>query len=296
MTRIEDIQATALARFFSAGVLKEMATRGRSPMLARLIRESGLPVDASATRPVSEVFDAAFTLLKKRGNRHEYIYKAAITQKVLLGIHSLSTASMLTEFRVGPCKADVVILNGTGTVYEIKSERDSLSRLARQVEAYSSVFAKVNVIVGENHVRGVEESVPHHVGIQVLSNRYQITPLRGAEEDPGRTNPSAIFDSITLEEARRILLDSDVEVPDVPNTQRYRVWKDLFAKLEPEQAHRQMVDTLKSTRNLKPLQSLLQDVPESLHSASLTARLRQRDQRRLVEALRTPIQQALCWG
>ena len=296
MTRFEDIQATALARFFSAGVLKEMSSHGRSPMLARLIRESGLSVDPSADSPVGEVFDAAFEVLKKRGNRHEYIYKAAITQKVLLGIHSLRTASMLTEFRVGPCKADVVILNGTGTVYEIKSERDSLSRLKRQVAAYLNVFAKVNVIVGENHVRGVEESVPDHVGIQVLSDRHQITPLRDADEDPGRTIPSAIFDSITLQEARRILLASKVDVPEVPNTQRYRVWKELFSQLDPENAHRQMVDTLKSTRDLKPLQSLLEDVPESLHSASLTARLRQKDQRRLVEALRTPIQQALCWG
>ena len=296
MTRVGEIQATALARFFSAGVLKEMSTHGRSPMLARLIRESGLPIDASTTGLVGEVFDAAFGLLKKRGNRHEYIYKAAITQKVLLGIHSLSTASMLTEFRVGPCKADVVILNGTGTVYEIKSERDSLSRLARQVEAYSNVFAKVNVIVGENHVRGVENSVPDHVGIQVLSNRYQITPLREADEDASRTVSSAIFDSITLQEARLILVAAGVEVPDVPNTQRYCVWRELFSKLKSEHAHRLMVDTLKSTRNLKPLQSLLEDIPESLYSASLTARLRQRDQRLLVEALRTPIHQALCWG
>ena len=111
-----------------------------------------------------------------------------------------------------------------------------------------------------------------------------------------RTVPSEIFDAITLQEARLILEAAGMDVPDVPNTQRYRVWRDLFTKLEPDFAHCAMVDTLKKTRDLKPLQYLLEDIPESLHSASLTARLRRKDQRRLVEALQTPVRQALCWG
>src|SRR4029453_5364083 len=98
------------------------------------------------------VFDAAFAVLKKGGLRDEYIYKAALTHRVLLGKHSLKTASMLTEFRAGDCKADISILNGTTTVFEIKSERDSLTRLARQIENYKRVFASVFVIGGENYV------------------------------------------------------------------------------------------------------------------------------------------------
>ena len=141
-----EIQSSAVARFFSSTVLKELARSGRSPTLARLIKESGMNLDEFSQDKLSVLFDRAFDLLKFKLNRHEYVYKAALTQKVLLGIHSLNTASMLTEFRVGPCKADVVILNGTGTVYEIKSERDSLTRLKEQIIAYSKVFAKVNII------------------------------------------------------------------------------------------------------------------------------------------------------
>lgn len=53
---------------------------------------------------VHAIFDAAFSLLQREGYRHEYIYKAALTHKILLGKHSLHTASMITEFRVGECK------------------------------------------------------------------------------------------------------------------------------------------------------------------------------------------------
>lgn len=296
MTRREDIKATALARIFSATVLKELATRGRSPVLARLLKESGLDPDPSSTREIGTLFDSAFAQLKRRAHRHEYIYKAALTQKVLLGIHSLQTASMITEFRVGRRKADVVILNGTGTVYEIKSERDSLVRLADQVEAYSRVFATVNVIVGENHLHGVEASVPSYVGIMVLSDRYQVSTLRPAVDDPLRTDPAAIFDAVNQREAAMILKASGISLPEVPNTQRYAALRERFLTLKPDVAHRQMVQCLKRSRNLRPLSGVLYSVPESLYAAIISTPMNKREQDRMVEALRTPICDAIAWA
>ncbi len=290
------LQSAALARFFSAAVVKELASRGSSPTLARLVRESGVDVDVHSLEAIGTLFDRAFHLLKQPAHRNEYIYKAALTQKVLLGIHSLSTASMMTEFRIGQCKADVVILNGTGTVYEIKSERDNLSRLHRQVESYARVFAKVNVIVGENHLSSVCKSVPKFVGILVLSDRHQVSTIREAKEDARRTSSTDIFEAISQREATMVLEDAGFEVPDVPNTQRYRVLRELFATLDADFAHRAMVRTLKRTRNLLPLTSLLQEIPESLHTASISARLRVKERSRLVTALRTPICKAVCWG
>ena len=52
----------------------------------------------SLSKRVCAVFEAAFSLLKREGYRHEYIYKAALTHKILLGTHSLQTASMIHEF------------------------------------------------------------------------------------------------------------------------------------------------------------------------------------------------------
>ena len=148
-------QLAAISRLFSSSVDREMARKGKSPLFARLATQS-LSVDSlSGSQYVYSLFDGAFSILEREGNRHEYIYKAALTHKILLGKHSLQTASMLNEFRVGQCKADLVILNGTSTVYEVKSERDSLSRLERQVAAYATVFAQVYVIAAEKHVDAV---------------------------------------------------------------------------------------------------------------------------------------------
>ena len=106
------------------------------------------------------MFDAAFATLRQSGLRNEYVYKAALTHRVLMDKHSLRTACMLSEFRVGECKADIAILNGTTTVFEIKSERDLLMRFERQIDAYRRVFASVYVIAGENHVEAVLRAAP----------------------------------------------------------------------------------------------------------------------------------------
>jgi hypothetical protein len=289
-------QLTAISRMFSSTVIREMARRGRSQLLARLAQQSQLLGDLpTASSTVSNLFELAFSVLKRRGYRDEYVYKAALTQNVLLGKHNLRTASMVTEFRVGDCKADVVILNGTGTVYEIKSERDSLARLQRQMAAYAKVFAKVYVIAAECHVAAVTDLVPEHVGVCCLDQRGYITLKREAVEQPERTCPAAIFDCLRTDEARRILIAQNVFVPQVPNTEISGVLKRLFIQLDPTVAHRGMVEVLKNTRNLLPLSELIDQLPLSLQTAALSVPLRKLDHSRLVAAVNTPLDAALAW-
>lgn len=297
--RIVDLatdQLAAIARLFSSSVVRELARKGRSPLFARLVTQSQLLRAVSLSDHVYTLFDAAFSLLKRDGNRHEYIYKAALTHKILFGIHSLKTASMINEFRVGGCIADVAILNGTATAYEVKSERDSLARLERQIAAYATVFAKVNVIASESHIRAVANTVPDFVGILCLNRRHQISLIREAADQPERTLPSAIFESIRKEEARMILSYVGVSVPLVPNTKLHAALRQAFEKLDPIQAHQGMVCVLKQTRNLLPLSALVDQLPPSLQTAALSVPLRKLDHQRLVAAVNTPLKDAMGWA
>lgn len=289
-------QISAISRLFSSGVIKELARYGKSPLFSRLAKEALGQPRGLAPRRVYNFFDAAFEVLKRADCRHEYIYKAALTHKVLLGTHSLQTASMLNEFRVGDCKADVAILNGTATVYEIKSERDSLSRLEKQVETYKRFFAKVYVIAGENHLDGIQSLVSREVGILKLSKRHQISTVRAAKDMPDRTSATVIFESIRINEAKQILSLLDISVPDVPNTELHAVLKERFITLSPRVAHGAMVQVLKSTRNLLPLSDLVNSLPNSLHSAALSVPLRRLDHQRLIDAVNTPFKTAMDWS
>ncbi len=265
-------------------------------MFRSLIEQTDLTERAHRYATVGDIFDSAFEVLKVAGHRDEYIYRAAISQKVLMGTHSLRTASMLNEFRAGQCKADLVILNGTAAVYEIKSERDSLARLANQVKNYKRVFAKVNVIASEGHIEGILSTVPEDVGVMCLSKRYRVRTVREAVDCPERICPVTVFESLRTAEAAAILGAMGVTVPQVPNTQRHAAMRGMFTSLDPVALHIEMVRTLKRTRDLSSLSELVDRLPESLQAAALSVSVRRADHPRLVDAIATPLHAAMAWS
>jgi len=296
MRSLSSVQLPALTRLFSAAVLREMARKGESTTFRRLVELTDMLERVGQNATVGDVFDSAFEILKIGGHRDEYVYRAAVTQKILMGTHSLRTASMLNEFRVGNCKADLVILNGTATVYEIKSERDSLARLANQVKNYRRVFATVNVIASESHIQGVVNTVPAEVGVMCLSKRYRISVVREAVSSPALICPVTVFESLRISESIAILQSIGVKVPELPNTQKHGALRDLFAKLDPIELHFEMVRTLKRTRELGSLSEFVQLLPRSLQTAALSIKLRRSEHPRLIKAIATPLRVAMTWS
>jgi hypothetical protein len=288
-------QLSATSRLFSSAVVREIANRGRSASFARLFKMAELHRACSMHATVGDGFNAAFNLLRKCGRRDEYVYLAALTHKVLLRTHSLNTASMLTEFRAGNCKADVVILNGTTTAYEIKSERDSLCRLANQIMNYRRVFASVNVIACEAHLSGVLRVVPNDVGVLCLSSRYTIRKVRSALELPQRVCPTTLFDSLRSAEARAVLRKLKIDVPDVPNTRLRSEMRAIFSGLEGSVVHNAAVDVLKKTRDLAPLNHIVAQLPASLQPAALTMKAQGKAQAGLLGAMSIPLSAAMAW-
>jgi hypothetical protein len=292
---ISRAEPAVLSRLFSSAVFGELARFGSSPLFSRLLGDIHRgAVNSSAL--VRDVFDLAFSALRRAGYRDEYVYRAAITEKVLLGVHSLRTASMLTEFRVADRKADLIILNGTATVYEIKSERDTLARLSHQLEAYSRVFPRLVVITAEQHVAQILEHTDERVGVFSLSDRYQISTIREPVTDYSQICPLTVSQSLRTSECCAILRKLGRPLPDVPNTRLRAALDSEFKGLAPIQVHQLMVGTLKLTRNLQPLTSLLDQLPSSLHPAALSIRTRKGDHERLVRAVHTPLEQALEWA
>lgn len=289
-------QLPITSRIFSSAVLQELARKGRSPLFAAIARKLGYAKNSFECSHVRDVFEDCFNHLQRQGHRDEYVYKSALVQKVLLGRHSLKTATLLSEFHVGACKADLAILNGTSTVYEVKSERDSLKRLERQLAAYSGVFARVNVLASETHVQAVRNVIPRHVGIIIIGKRFRMSVDREAVDRTDSLSVEAIFDSLRTDEARKALVSLGYPIPAVANTELSRTLRAIFSKLDSSEAHRAMVDVLKVTRSQHRLGKLLADLPKSLHTATLCAPLRKIDHPRLISAVSTELEQALAWG
>lgn len=277
-----------LARMFSPSVVKEFATIGRSPLAAAILKEAAVPYHLDPGTTLREFFDQVYALLF-RSYRNEYIYKNVIAQKILLGVHSLTTTCMLTEFRAGNCKADTVMLNGTSTVYEIKSAFDSMERLTRQIAAYRQVFDKINVITSDSQLEKVEEVVGNDIGLLVLTDRSTIRTVRAPASLKSAVQPEAIFDSLRSAEYEKIVEMHFGAIPVVSNTRMYQACRELFCTLSPESAHDAMVAVLKKRGSNRRLHEFVSSVPSSLKALSLSCRLGNAEQARFVEALNADI-------
>lgn len=290
-------QIAVLSKMFSTSIVSEMSKKGHSRLFGRLLIDSNLLnyTDSSNTT-VGDAFDIAFSLLKQSGLRTEYIYRSALIQNILLGRHSLRTASALTEFRIGSCKADLIILNGSATVYEIKSDRDSLLRLNNQITNYLKVFSKVYIIAGVAHIDSILEMTSENIGIMSLSRWNRITTIREVKEDTTHLSAEVMFDSLRLSEATHILDMMNINYPNLPNTLIRTELRRIYSYLDPKDVQEKMIGTLKKTRNLAPMGSLLSSMPLALQTMALMVQLRNKDHSRLIETLNKPIDEALNWN
>ena len=125
--------AAALSGLFLMSTLKGLAEVGEATKFKSLIAESNVVSAVDPDTKIREIFDFAFDLLIKRDFRSEYVYKAALFEKIILGKNSVNTATAISELRINQSKLDVAILNGSSVAYEIKSERDNLSKVLKQV-------------------------------------------------------------------------------------------------------------------------------------------------------------------
>jgi hypothetical protein len=281
-----------LARIFSAAVINELGTKGRSPIGLAILREAGLLREFDPTTLLRDFFDQVHALLF-HSYRNEYIYKNAIARKILLGVHSLNTASMLTEFRAGACKADAVVLNGTSTVYEIKSAYDSTDRLTRQLTAYRQVFDRINIITSDSQLDKVTRVVGADIGLMILTNRYTIRTVREPASLKMSIKPEVIFDSLRKSEYEQIIKKHFGEVPQVSNARMYQSCRELFSGLKPTTAHDAMVNTLKKRDNTIQLRNFVLSMPESLTAASLSCKFGVAGRARFSQLLNMPIKNCL---
>jgi len=259
----------ALGRLFTPTVMDSLEQKGYSPYLSEVCANSGLLEKLDSSTTLGQFLDRIYHLLFK-SYRNEYIYKNVIANKILLGKHSLNTSQMLTEFRVGENKADVVILNGTTTVYEIKSQYDSFTRLEKQIQSYFEIFDYINVITSSSHAKKLETILPEEVGILVLTNRNTISTIREPLPNKDNINPTILFDSLRKPEYMRIIKKYYGAIPDVSNTQIYRECKKLYCKIPPVCANELTVETLKGRNNSKILKDFINKAPSSMSAYAIS--------------------------
>jgi hypothetical protein len=274
----------AISKFFSSSILNQLSKNGRSKSLGKLIIESKLDQICGADENLAACFDLAFSYLQK-SYRNEYIYKNTIANKILLGRHSLKTASMLTEFRVGDSKADVLILNGTAHIYEIKTELDSLDRISGQLSDYVKFADYVTVVTSKKHVDKLVERIPMEIGILVLTDEGRLRSIRKPISCKDQLDRSLIFSSLQQIEYTEIVRRLTGTVPKVSNGFIYTECKSIFEEIDIDISYKLVVDILKQRNMDDKVREFIQLVPFSLKAMATSMKLTNSQRFNLLTAL-----------
>ena len=273
-----------LSKIFSPTILKELCSTGNSKKLRRILDELNLLYQVDLKKNLESFFNDVYKILLKN-YRNEYIYRSIIIKKILLGIHSLNTAHLINECRVGNSKADCVILNGTSTVYEIKTQFDTFSRLHSQLDDYKKAFEYVYIVVPIETLKKLEGyNLDENIGIMVLNKNSTISKTRLAKSNKNYFNKETIFDILRKNEYIEII-SKYYEIPSIPNTKIYTFCKRLFSELDIELIHVELVQILKK-RDISDLQKkVILNVPDSLKALSMQTKLTDKEKNNLLELL-----------
>jgi hypothetical protein len=89
----------------------------------------------------------------------------------------------------GSVRVDLAVVNGIMHAYEIKSDFDTLRRLATQAEHYGKCFDRVSLVLGAKHLKMARASVPKWWGlIRVTAGDKgpRFHTVRRPRSNPGR--------------------------------------------------------------------------------------------------------------
>lgn len=129
----------------------------------------------------------------------------------------------------GIARIDLAVVNGILHGYELKSDRDSLKRLPRQIQIYNSVLDKVTLIVGRRHETEAKTLIPDWWGFRLAKKGrrggFEFTTIQRGSHNPS-IDALSVAKLLWREEALT-LLDELGEAEYV----RYKARASVYARL-----------------------------------------------------------------
>lgn len=162
------------ANFFSRSKIQELIYKKNPRYISTTLYHSKYCLNNRSNLQYKDLFDTIYQELLSN-YRCEYVYKNELLHNEILSNRHPEGAKLLTEINVCNSKVDLLVINGTITAYEIKTELDTIQRLEAQLLDYIKVFDRVCLVISKNKIKKIEEIINsnelfHHIGICTLSN------------------------------------------------------------------------------------------------------------------------------
>lgn len=262
-------------KLFSGKILREISKSGYSPTLKKNAKNlKDLDLDLNLIELTREVFSRL-----KKEYRSDYVYRVAITKKIFLGRHSPNSTVLIPELRAGMSRADLVMVNGTTTVFEIKSDIDSIERLGNQVKDYLTSFDLIYLVTSKQLAEKAYNILPESVGIISLSERYTLQKIRKAKSNAKNIDINVASSLLRTNELKDITKELTGKTPSSPNIKIRRDCLESLNYTSPKSFHKQMTKALKNRVHYK--KDNFEELPEWLIPAFIESGIKPSDWNKL---------------
>jgi hypothetical protein len=234
-----------LSGIFTNPTFKSLLKSGDNDYFIKKIKKYNSLLSVSPNNTVKDAIKEAYIYLS-RNYRNEYIYKNTIANKILLGKHNLNTATLISEYKVGNSIADLLLLNGTSTVYEIKTELDSPDKLKKQIEDYKKAFCKIYLVTHHSLVTRYLQMIEYeNIGLISLSGRFQLSTIKEAQQNEEFLEIETMMRCLRKSEYSSIIKKYYGCLPNISNIHFFSTCLEMAKKISPKNFHDLMTAELK---------------------------------------------------
>ena len=276
-----------LAELFTSTHLQQLAWYGWSETLSASVGFLEHKGRISQRSPVADVLDDALRILF-REHPIEYVYKACVLKRTVFGTYSPNTTALYMEFPVAGARADILLVNGDATVFEVKTRFDDPTRLNIQLAEYYRCFRSVSVVVEEDQFERYTRELPDHVGVLALTSRFSISVKRSPRATSKKLDHTQMFALLRQREYYDAISDLGVDLSIIDPSVRYQAALERFSTLPVKTAYDRVLRALRARQRTGRLAELCSRLPDSLHASVFSYRLRKQDWENLVGVISRP--------
>lgn len=149
----------------------------------------------------------------------------------------------------GTVRIDIAVINGELSGFELKSDRDSLTRLPLQSDIYSRIFDQVTLVVGGRHIAKASDHIPNWWGLiqaETSDDGVNLSYVRPAMRNP-HPEPYLVAELLRKEEAVAILDEYGL----VKGWRSKRV-REIHERLATELPFRELSEKVRTALKARP--------------------------------------------
>ena len=174
--------------------------------------------------------------------KNEEYYK-----NILIDNFNKEKSKVIEELYISRSRADIIHIADKITLYEIKSEVDTLFRLQKQLKDYYKAFSNVCVFSCESKVKSLNKILEKtKTGISILNKENEIEVVKKTESETSFLEHETIFKVLRRSERDNIIQSFFGFLPTTTPVFYFDFCFELFEEIPLEEVHSMFLNQMRN--------------------------------------------------